>query len=209
MNIGVLISGGGTNLQAIIDNVENGFIPGKITCVISNKKSAFGLQRAENHKIPGYFVSRKSCVNDEEFDAKIMEILHQHNVQLIVLAGYMRILTTKFVNSFPYKIINVHPSLIPSFCGDGFYGEKVHQAALAYGVRVTGATVHFVNAITDNGPIILQESVPVLPGDTWDVLQKRVLVIEHKLLPLAVKLICENKVEVIEKQEERPVIILH
>ena len=189
LNIGVLVSGGGSNLQAIIDDCENGEIKGNIKVVISNKEDAFGLERARKHNIRAVF---------EKNEDKVIKILKEENVDLVVLAGYLKIISPKFVSEFENKMMNIHPSLIPSFCGDGFYGEKVHQAVIDYGAKVSGATVHFVNEEVDGGAIILQEVVPVYFDDTAEDIQKRVLVEEHKLLPKAIDLISRDKIEIID-----------
>ncbi|WAW14426.1 phosphoribosylglycinamide formyltransferase [Peptostreptococcus equinus] len=193
-NIAVLVSGGGTNLQSIIDAVESGYIDGKINVVISNREDAYGLYRAKKHNIKAVFE------NDEN---KIIEEIKNHNTDLVILAGFLKILSSKFTRTFENKIINIHPSLIPAFCGKGYYGLKVHEGAIDYGVKVSGATVHFVDENADTGPIIAQETVPVLPTDTAEELQKRVLVIEHKLLKEVVKKYCEDKIRV----EKRRVFI--
>ena len=189
LNIGVLVSGGGSNLQAIIDDCENGEIKGNIKVVISNKEDAFGLERARKHNIRAVF---------EKNEDKVIKILKEENVDLVVLAGYLKIISPKFISEFENKMMNIHPSLIPSFCGDGFYGEKVHQAVIDYGAKVSGATVHFVNEEVDGGAIILQEAVPVYFEDTAEDIQKRVLVEEHKMLPRAIDLISRGKVEIID-----------
>lgn len=196
MNIGVLISGGGTNLQALIDAQASGIIKsGKIVTVVSNKKDAYGLERAQKAGIPTAVISKKDCKDAEEFDAKISEHMKNEKVDLIVMAGFLAIVGDKLLSDFKGRIINVHPSLIPSFCGDGFYGLKVHQAALDYGVKVTGATVHFVNEVTDGGKIILQKAVYINDDDTAETLQKRVMEeAEWKILPQAVELFCSGKI---------------
>jgi len=206
INIGVLISGSGTNLQAIIDNIENNYIPANISVVISNRKNAFGLERAKNHNIDAVYFNRKNFETDIDFDVAIVSELQKRNIQLVVLAGYLNILTPLFVSNFRNRILNIHPALIPSFCGKGYYGLKVHEAVLEYGAKITGATVHFVDEGADTGAIILQESVNVLNNDTAEILQKRVLTIEHKLLPVAVKLFCENKLEFIECPDKRTIV---
>ena len=193
VKIGVLISGGGTNLQSLIDNIENGYIDAEISVVISNKKDVYGLTRAKNKGIDNIYIDREKCNSSLEYDREIMKELERRNVELVVLAGYIKILGKEFVERYEKRIINVHPSLIPSFCGKGFYGKKVHQAAIDYGVKITGATVHFVDAGTDTGPIILQEVVKVEKQETVETLQKKVLEVEHKILPKAVKLYCEGK----------------
>lgn len=194
IKIAVFVSGGGTNLQALIDRQSSGEIKsGEISLVISSNQNAFALQRAENAGISTAVVSRKECASQEEFEGKLVSLLQQNNIQLIVLAGFMCILSENFTSKYPKKIINVHPSLIPSFCGKGFYGLNVHRAALDYGVKVTGATVHFVNEITDGGEIILQKAVDIEPGDTPEVLQKRVMEnAEWIILPQAVEIVCNK-----------------
>ncbi|MFL0251079.1 phosphoribosylglycinamide formyltransferase [Clostridium neuense] len=190
--IAVLISGGGTDLQSIIDAIENKEIVGaKIAAVISDKKGAFGIERAKKHGIKTYVFDRKEYkgrVSDE-----VLNLL-RGKVDLIVLAGFLSILNGDLLHEFKDKIINIHPSLIPSFCGNGMYGLKVHEKAIEYGVKISGCTVHFVDEGTDTGAIILQKAVEVLDEDTAETLQKRVLVEEHKLLPMAVKLIAEGKI---------------
>ncbi len=187
--IAVLVSGGGTNLQALIDAQKNGIITdGEISLVISNKEGAYALTRAENAGIATATVLKKDCGSQEAFEQKIMSLLDKNGIQIIVLAGFMSILSESFTSAYPKRIINVHPSLIPSFCGKGFYGLHVHEAALEYGVKVTGATVHFVNEIPDGGEIIAQKAVEILDGDTPEVLQKRVMEqAEWIILPQAVQ----------------------
>ena len=194
--IGVLVSGGGTNLQAILDAQNSGIIKsGKVSVVISSSAKAYALERAAKAGIPGVCVSRKDCVSKEEFEERISGALSEYEVDIIVLAGFMHILSSDFIAKYKNRMINVHPSLIPSFCGDGFYGLKVHEAALAKGVKVTGATVHFVNEITDGGKIIMQKAVCVEEGDTPEILQKRVMKeAEHIILPQAVELLCADKI---------------
>jgi len=208
IKIGVLISGSGTNLQAIIDNVKTGFIPAQIAVVISNKASAYGLERAKNENIPSVFISKKQAGTSENFNNEIVETLKSYQVDLVVLAGYLNILSTNFIETFRNKIINVHPSLIPSFCGNGYYGLNVHQAAIDYGVKLSGATVHFVDEGTDTGPIILQKSVAVDDSDTAETLQQSVLKIEHELLPYAVKLFCESKLEMINSLNTKTKVLV-
>lgn len=195
-NIAVLVSGGGTNLQAIIDAQNSGIIKsGKVSLVISNKSDAFALERARNAGIATLVVTKKDCGSQEIFEDKIIEALEKEGVNLIVLAGFMSILSERFTTRFDRRIINVHPSLIPSFCGAGFYGLKVHQAALEKGVKITGATVHFVNEIPDGGEIIMQKAVEVLEGDTPEILQKRVMQeAEWKILPAAVEKLCAEMI---------------
>ena len=196
--IAVLVSGGGTNLQALIDAQKSGIIKsGEISLVISNNKTAYALERARNNGIKTAVVIKKDCGSQEVFEQKITCLLKEHEIDLIVLAGFMSILSSNFTKAYEHKIINVHPSLIPSFCGKGFYGLHVHEAALSYGVKVTGATVHFVNEIPDGGEIILQKAVEVKEGDTPEVLQKRVMTeAEWKILPQAVSLYCEDKLTI-------------
>ncbi len=192
-NIAVFVSGGGTNLQALIDSRKNGTIKsGEIKLVVSSNSSAYGLTRAKENDIKTEILGKKGLTN-QEFSDKLSELLQENNIDLIVLAGYLVILPEEFTAKYANKIINVHPSLIPSFCGDGFYGLKVHEEALKYGVKVTGATVHYVNEITDGGKIIMQKAVDILEGDTAEILQKRVMVeAEQVILPQAVELICST-----------------
>ena len=197
VKIAVLVSGGGTNLQALIDACESGIIKnGEIKLVISNNKDAFALERARKAGIDTAVVLKKELGSAEAFEARIKELFSENGIEIIVLAGFLSILSEDFTKSYPKRIINVHPSLIPSFCGKGFYGLYVHEAALAYGVKVTGATVHFVNEIPDGGEIILQKAVEILEGDTPEVLQKRVMEqAEWKILPEAVEKVCKNLIE--------------
>lgn len=196
--IAVLVSGGGTNLQALIDAEKSGIIVnGKISLVISNVKGAYALERARMNGIPTAVILRKECGSQELFEQNIIALLREHEIDLIVLAGFMSILSEEFTKAFPHRIINVHPSLIPSFCGKGFYGLHVHEKALEYGVKVTGATVHFVNEIPDGGEIILQRAVEVKEGDTPEILQKRVMQeAEWNILPEAVSLFCQDRLTV-------------
>lgn len=189
--IAVLVSGGGTNLQALIDAQRHGVIKsGEIKLVISNNSTAYALTRAQNAGISTAVVLKKDCVDQSEFESKILNLLRENGIDMIVLAGFMSILSANFVAHYPEKIINVHPSLIPSFCGEGFYGLRVHKAALEYGVKVTGATVHYVNEIPDGGKIILQRAVEIQDGDTPEILQKRVMEqAEWKILPQAAELV--------------------
>lgn len=199
LKIAVLVSGGGTNLQAIIDKIENGTIENvEIEVVISNKKDAYALTRAKKHGISGECLSPKDYEKRQDFDAALLDTLQRHQVDLIVLAGYLVIVPQNVVSAYANRIINVHPSLIPSFCGDGFYGLKVHEAVLARGNKVTGATVHFVDEGTDTGPIILQKAVYVQEGDTPETLQKRVMEeAEWNILPEAIQLIANDRIEVV------------
>ena len=187
--IAVLVSGGGTNLQALIGAQRRNLLSsGRIELVISSNPGAYALERAKKAGIPGYAVSKKELGSQEAFEAEIMRLLKEYDIELIVLAGFMSILSKSFTASFPRRIINVHPSLIPSFCGQGFYGLRVHEAALAKGVKVTGATVHFVNEIPDGGEIIMQKAVSVREDDTPATLQKRVMrLAEWRILPAAVE----------------------
>ncbi len=187
--IAVLVSGGGTNLQALIDSVQSGILQsGEIALVLSGNREAYALERAAKAGIATEIVVKKECADQADFEKKIIAHLQKHGIELIVLAGFMNILSADFTNAYPERIINVHPSLIPSFCGKGFYGLRVHEAALAYGVKVTGATVHFVNEIPDGGRIIAQKAVEIQAGDTPEILQKRVMEqAEWILLPQAVE----------------------
>lgn len=187
LNIGVLISGGGTNLQAIIDETKSGGINGTVKLVISNKENAYGLERARLSGIKAVY---------ETNEDKIIGLLKENNIDLIVLAGYLKIITPKFVDEFRNKIINIHPSLIPSFCGKGYYGEKVHQGVIDYGAKETGATVHFVDEGADTGAIIMQETVNVEQDDDAKSLAKRVLEVEHRILKESIRLFCENKLSI-------------
>lgn len=192
--IAVLISGGGSNLQAIIDKVHNR--DGFIDIVISDEADAYGLERARRADIETMVIESRDYSSREEFANAIKDEILRRNIDLIVMAGFMKILPPSFAKTFKNRIMNIHPSLIPSFCGEGFYGLRVHDAVLAYGVKVTGATVHFADEGADTGPIILQGTVPVKTGDTSPVLQKRVMEVEHEILPKAVSLFCLDKLEV-------------
>ena len=196
--IAVLVSGGGTNLQALIDAQRRDELGGgEIVAVISSKPDVYALERAKQAGIPGYVVARKDYPSNQAMTVALVEQLQKLNIGLVVLAGFLHILTREMVAAFPNAILNVHPALIPSFCGKGAYGLHVHEMALAYGVKVTGATVHFVNEEADGGPIILQKAVDVLPGDTPETLQRRVMEqVEWKLLPKAARLFCEGKIRV-------------
>lgn len=196
LNIAVMVSGGGTNLQAIIDAIDSGLIKDvRISVVISNKKDAYALQRAAKHSIDSFCLSPKEYGSADEYAAALDEVLNNHEVGLIVLAGFLVVLPEAFVRNHVRQIINIHPSLIPSFCGDGFYGLRVHKAALERGVKITGATVHFVDEGTDTGPIILQKAVEVLPGDTPEILQKRVMEqAEWIILPKAISMFAHGEI---------------
>ena len=195
-NIAVLVSGGGTNLQAILESERRGENPnGKVTLVVASKPGVYALERAKNFGVPGVVVRRKDYATAEEFDAALLNVLREHHIDLVVLAGFLSVLGPSVIAAYPDRILNVHPSLIPSFCGPGFYGLRVHEAALERGVKVTGATVHFVNEVCDGGPILLQKAVEVQPGDTPETLQKRVMVeAEWELLPRAIALVCNEEV---------------
>lgn len=196
--IAVLVSGGGTNLQALIDAQGRGEIPdGQIAAVISSSPDAFALERAKKAGIPGYVINRKDFASNQAMTVALTQQLKELDIGLVVLAGFMYILTPELIDAYPNAILNVHPALIPSFCGEGFYGLHVHEAALAYGVKVTGATVHFVSEDCDGGPIVLQQAVPIEEGDTAEVLQRRVMEqAEWKILPRAVALFCAKKLRV-------------
>ncbi|MBQ6811479.1 MAG: phosphoribosylglycinamide formyltransferase [Agathobacter sp.] len=200
LKVAVCVSGGGTNLQAIIDAVENGTITNtEIKVVISNNKNAYALERAKNHNIEGICISPKDYESREEFNKAFLEKLDSYEVDLVVLAGFLVVIPPEMIAKYRNRIINVHPSLIPSFCGTGFYGLKVHEGALERGVKVTGATVHFVDEGTDTGPIILQKAVYIENGDTPEVLQKRVMEqAEWVILPRAIDLIANNKVSIVD-----------
>ena len=197
VRIAVLVSGGGTNLQALIDAQSRGELKnGRIAAVLSSRPDAYALERAARAGIPGYVVARKDFASNREMTVALVDKLRELNIGLVVLAGFLHILTGEMVAAFPNAILNVHPALIPSFCGAGYYGLHVHEAALAYGVKVTGATVHFVNEVTDGGQIILQKAVDVLPGDTPERLQRRVMEqAEWVLLPKALELVCSGQLE--------------
>ena len=192
VKIAVFVSGGGTNLQSLIDAVKENYINGEIALVISSKESAYGLERARLAGIKAEFIK------DEDL---IIKRLKEEEIELIVLAGYLSIVSDKLINLYENKIINIHPSLIPAFCGPGYYGLHVHRAVLARGVKVSGATVHFVSSVVDGGPIILQEAIDISDCNTPEEIQTKVLVnVEHKLLPLAVKLYCDKKLEIVNER---------
>lgn len=200
LNIAVLVSGGGTNLQALIDAQQVGQIQnGKIACVIASKPGIYALERAAKAEIPTEILVRKQYPTMEDYDKALIDTLERYEIDLIVLAGFMTIISDKVIRHYENRMINIHPSLIPSFCGEGFYGLRVHEAALEKGVKVTGATVHFVNEVCDGGPIILQKAVEVQQGDTPETLQRRVMEeAEWKILPCAVSLYCEGRLKVAE-----------
>ncbi|MBQ3275475.1 MAG: phosphoribosylglycinamide formyltransferase [Oscillospiraceae bacterium] len=201
--IAVLVSGGGTNLQALLDAQTAGAIPhGEIVLVISNNPEAFALERAKRAGVEALTVTKKDCGGTEAFETALLAALEERKIDLIILAGFMSILSARFTDRYPRRILNVHPALIPSFCGKGMYGLRVHRAALDYGVKVTGATVHFVNEIPDGGRIIAQKAVEVLPGDTPETLQRRVMEqAEWILLPRAAEQVCE---EIVKEKENEP-----
>ena len=194
--IAVLVSGGGTNLQAILESGRRGENPnGQVALVVASKPGVYALTRAEQFGVPTAVVARRDYADSEAFDAALLDVLAGHNIDLVVLAGFLSVLGPSVIAAYPNRILNVHPSLIPSFCGPGFYGLRVHEAALARGVKVTGATVHFVNEECDGGPILLQKAVDIQPGDTPETLQKRVMVeAEWKLLPKAIAMVCNDEV---------------
>ena len=198
VRIAVLVSGGGTNLQALIDAQARGELKNaKIAAVLSSRDGAYALERARKAGIPGYVVARKDFPSNRDMTRALVERLRELDIGLVVLAGFLHILTEEMVQAYPNAILNVHPALIPSFCGAGYYGLRVHEAALAYGVKVTGATVHFVNEEPDGGPIVLQKAVDILPGDTPEALQRRVMEqAEWVILPKAVSLFCEGRLSV-------------
>ena len=198
LNIAVFVSGGGTNLQALIDAQSRGELQnGKITFVLASNSGAYALKRAEKAGIESAVVSRKEYDSKEAYDVAVLKELENRNIDLMVLAGFLSILGSELVEKYRNKIINIHPSLIPLFCGDGFYGLKVHEAVLASGMKVTGATAHFVNEITDGGAIILQKAVPIEQGDTPEILQYRVMrLAEWEILPKAVSLFCMGKIKI-------------
>lgn len=197
-NIVVLVSGGGTNLQALIDAEKSGIIKGgKITCVISSKEGVYALERAAQNGIKSRVIPRKEYADIASYTKAVTDALIEEKADLVVYAGFMTILDEQVVKAFPYKMMNVHPALIPSFCGKGFYGLHVHEAALAAGVKLSGATVHFVTEVCDGGPIIMQRAVPVENGDTPETLQRRIMEqAEWKILPEAVSLFCQDRIEI-------------
>lgn len=204
LNIAVLVSGGGTNLQALIDAEKRGeIVNGKITCVISSKPGVYALERAEKNGIPTVVIARSDYKDIASYTAAVTKELQDRKADLVVYAGFMTILDSQIVKAFPGKMMNVHPALIPSFCGNGFYGLHVHEAVLESGVKLTGATVHFVTEECDGGPIIMQKAVPVLKGDTPEVLQKRVMQeCEWKILPESVSLFCQGRIKIIGNKTE-------
>ena len=198
LKIAVLVSGGGTNLQALIDAQERGEIPGgKLSLVVAGKPGVFALERAKKASIPSIVLRKKDFASQEDYDNALIQTLEEAEIDLVVLAGFLTIIGEKVIRRFENKILNIHPSLIPSFCGEGYYGLRVHEAALSRGVKVTGATVHFVNEICDGGPIVLQKAVSVENGDTPETLQRRVMEeAEWEILPKAVALFCEGRLAI-------------
>ncbi|MGN1318668.1 MAG: phosphoribosylglycinamide formyltransferase [Lachnospirales bacterium] len=197
--IGALVSGGGTNLQAIMDSIKKDNIPAEVVSVVSNKEGAYALERAKNNNIEAVVISKKNYESADLYEQALIDHFKSRNVDLIVLAGFMVILTDKFVSAFENKIINIHPALIPSFCGEGYYGLHVHEAVLNAGVKITGATVHFVTKDCDAGPIIIQKAVEVLDNDTPEILQKRVMEeAEWKIYPEAIRLIALDKLKIVD-----------
>jgi phosphoribosylglycinamide formyltransferase-1 len=196
LNLVALASGGGTNLQAIIDNIEKGILNAQIKAVISNNSKSGALERARKHNIPAIHLSHKQFATPEEFDQKLLSILEENETDLVILAGYMKMLSPTIVRAYRNRILNIHPALLPSFGGEGMYGIHVHEAVIDSGVKVTGVTVHLVDEIYDHGAIIVQKCVPVLPDDTPETLQQRVLPHEHELYSKAVQLFAEERVEI-------------
>ncbi len=191
--LAVMVSGGGTDLQSVINGVQSGKIPGEIAVVISSKPGVYALERAKKAGIPGVVICKKDYADEQAFFDANLGVLREYGAEGVVLAGYLSILGRQMIEAYPNKIINIHPSLIPSFCGKGYYGLRVHQAVLDYGAKVSGATVHFVDEGADTGPIILQQAVSVLPEDTAESLQQRILEVEHEILPEAVALFCAGR----------------
>lgn len=196
VNIGVLISGGGTNLQALIDGTKNNTIRGNIRLVISNREDAYGLERARKNGIEAIYLDPGEYKDDRNYNLKLIEEFKARNIDLVVLAGYLRVLSEEFIDEYRMKIINIHPSLIPSFSGKGYYGENVHRAALERGVKLSGATLHFVDEGTDTGPIIIQKSLELEDDETIESLAGKILKIEHEILVQGVSLYCEGMLEV-------------
>ena len=189
--LGILISGHGSNLQAIIDAIETGFLSAKIACVVSNKKEAYGLKRAEKHRIPTHVIRHQDYPSREAFEKALIQIFDPYKIELVILAGFMRVLTPQFIRHYPHRIMNIHPALLPSFPG-----VEAIQQAYDYGVKVTGVTVHLIDEGTDTGPIILQTTVPLKPDDTLESLTERVHAVEHKLYPQAIQLFAEERLEI-------------
>ena len=195
-NIAVLVSGGGSNLQSLIDSQKNTYFQGEIKLVISNNKNAYGLERAKQNQIPAFYINKQEYPQNEDYDQQILKLLKEYQIDLIVLAGYLKYVTPILIDAYPNQIMNIHPALLPAFGGKNFYGMKVHQALYERGAKISGATVHFVDAGQDTGPIIVQESIPLDQNWQPEDIQKAVLKVEHKILPLAVKYFCENRLTV-------------
>jgi len=199
--LAVFVSGSGSNLQAVIEQLKIGEIPATISCVISNKKDAYALQRARKHGIQAIYISRRDFPSSLEYEKYLVNFLKSQKIDYVILAGFLYIFSEYFVEEFKNRIVNIHPSLLPAFGGKGMYGVNVHKSVLEYGMKVTGATVHFVDAVPDGGPIILQKAIYVKDDDTPETLQKRVLEeVEWKIYPLAIKLLCEDKIEVVGRK---------
>lgn len=196
VKIGVLVSGGGSNLQKIIDGVSSGQIRGSVDLVISSNPSAYGLTRAKNHKIPSLVIDPKDYKDPKAYNKAMIDSLKESDIELVVLAGFLRVLDRSFIKEFENRIINIHPSLIPSFCGQGYYGDRVHKAVKDKGVKLTGASCHFVDEGTDTGPIIMQKSVEISHQDQVEDIRNKVLEIEHEILVKSIGLYCENRLEV-------------
>ena len=194
--LAVMVSGGGTNLQAVVDACADGRIPARVACVISSRSDAYALERAKQAGVPAAVIRPRDYAAQDAHDEAVMQALERFGAQAVVLAGYMSILGPALVRQYQYRIVNIHPALIPSFCGRGYYGRRVHEAVLDYGAKVSGATVHFVDEGTDTGPIIMQRCVPVLDGDTPEALAARILEVEHEILPRSVALLCEGRLRV-------------
>lgn len=201
-NIAVLASGGGTNFQAVLDATLDGRVPGRVVCLIYNRKAAYAAERARAAGIPAVYINRKMSGSDEVFSRRLLDTLLEYGAQVVVLAGWLEILGAETVRRFPNRIVNTHPALIPAFCGKGMYGHHVHEAVLAYGARVSGCTIHLVEEGVDTGPILFQQAVEVLPGDTAEVLAARILPHEHRMLVESVKLMCEDRVSVTGRRVE-------
>lgn len=199
--LAVFVSGSGSNLQAIIDAIKNGEICAQICCVISNKKNAYALERARQNQVEAYYISKRDFPSEIEYEKYLVKFLKERKIDYIILAGFLYIFSEYFVEEFKNRIVNIHPSLLPAFGGKGMYGLNVHKSVIEYGMKVTGATVHFVDSTTDGGPIILQKAIYVKDDDTPESLQKRVLEeVEWKIYPIAIKLLCEDKIEVVGRK---------
>ncbi|AJC74225.1 phosphoribosylglycinamide formyltransferase [Pseudothermotoga hypogea DSM 11164 = NBRC 106472] len=199
-SLGILVSGTGTNMYSIAKKCLSGELPAVVSVVISSRENAPALEKARSLGIPSYVVRKKDFQSQTEYEDKMIAILKAHNVDLVVLAGFLNILSPYFIDAFRWKIINVHPSLIPAFCGPGYYGMKVHEAVIQYGVKITGVTVHFVDESVDGGPIILQRPVEVDDDDTPETLAEKVKQVEHEVLPEAIKLIVENELRIVGRK---------